>query len=77
MGLDIYGERLRYGYCEVHPDVHEEYPCSVCIEETQQQDAMQRDYERAMSEQHEKHLSREFEAYVDRELGIGMYGEGI
>jgi len=30
MAYDIYGDRLRRGYCEVHPDVAEEYPCSVC-----------------------------------------------
>ena len=31
MSWDIYGEPLRRGHCEVHPHVHEEYPCSVCI----------------------------------------------
>lgn len=31
MSFDIYGQRLRAGYCEVHPRVHEEYPCSVCM----------------------------------------------
>lgn len=35
MGWDIYGEPLRRGHCEVHPHVHEEYPCSVCISENQ------------------------------------------
>ena len=33
MGYDIYGEPLRPGHCEVHPHVHEEYPCSLCITE--------------------------------------------
>jgi len=33
MAFDIYGNHLRRGYCEVHPDVHEEHPCSVCMEE--------------------------------------------
>lgn len=33
MGFDIYGQYLRPGYCEVHPDVPEEYPCHVCIVE--------------------------------------------
>ncbi len=31
MAFDIYGNNLRSGYCEVHPDVHEEYPCSECL----------------------------------------------
>lgn len=30
MSWDIYGNPLRRGYCEVHPNVHEEYPCSLC-----------------------------------------------
>ena len=34
MSWDIYGHNLRRGYCEVHPSVHEGYPCSVCQEET-------------------------------------------
>lgn len=33
MSFDIYGGRLRSGYCEVHPDVAESYPCSVCMME--------------------------------------------
>jgi hypothetical protein len=34
MAYNIYGENLRPGHCEVHPHVHEEYPCSVCISES-------------------------------------------
>ena len=30
MAWDIYGEHLRPGYCEVHPDVPESYPCHLC-----------------------------------------------
>lgn len=37
MSWDIYGNPLRRGYCEVHPDVHQEYPCSICMAEKQQQ----------------------------------------
>lgn len=36
MSWDIYGNPLRRGYCEVHPDVHEEYPCRYCMAEKQQ-----------------------------------------
>jgi hypothetical protein len=31
MSYDIYGNPLRRGHCEVHPHIHEEYPCSVCL----------------------------------------------
>lgn len=34
MSFDIYGNNLRGGHCEVHPHVHEEYPCSVCLAES-------------------------------------------
>lgn len=34
MAYDIYGNNLRRGYCEVHPNVHEEYPCSLCYQES-------------------------------------------
>ncbi len=33
MPYDIYGCRLRRGYCEVHPDVPEEWPCRICLQE--------------------------------------------
>ena len=36
MSFDIYGNPLQRGHCEVHPHVHEEYPCSVCMAETRQ-----------------------------------------
>ena len=31
MPYDIYGNSLRRGHCEVHPDVHQEYPCDMCL----------------------------------------------
>ena len=34
MSFDIYGNNLRSGHCEVHPHVHESYPCSVCYGES-------------------------------------------
>ena len=36
MSYDIWGNPLPRGHCEVHPHVHEEYPCSVCMAEKQQ-----------------------------------------
>ena len=30
MSFDIYGNNLKRGHCEVHPQVAEEYPCSLC-----------------------------------------------
>lgn len=31
MPYDIYGQYLRPGHCEVHPGIHESYPCELCI----------------------------------------------
>ena len=45
MGYDIYGNNLRNGHCEVHPNVHEEYPCSVCISEWEKSAAEKRTQE--------------------------------
>lgn len=32
MSFDIYGNILRPGHCKVHPHVHQEYPCDLCME---------------------------------------------
>lgn len=37
MSYDIFGEPLRRGHCEVHPHVHEEFPCSVCLMERKEE----------------------------------------
>ena len=34
MSFDIYGNNLARGHCEVHPHVAEEYPCSLCMAES-------------------------------------------
>ena len=45
MSWDIYGNPLKRGNCEVHPHVHEEYPCSVCLSERRQRDEANRDHQ--------------------------------
>lgn len=51
MAYDIYGNDLRRGYCEVHPHVHQEYPCDICCgdieqnnRQNEQRQQMQKDY---------------------------------
>lgn len=41
MPFDIYGNALRPGYCEVHPHIQEEYPCSLCVAESHIRDISQ------------------------------------
>lgn len=67
MAWDIYGNPLQRGHCEVHPHVHEEYPCSVCMSErgqTQQpHDALQQlQYEFAQQGDYIKQLEAERDA---------------
>lgn len=42
MAYDIYGNYLRPGHCEVHPDVAEPYPCWICLER------YEKDYEKEL-----------------------------
>jgi len=35
MSFDIYGNNLQRGHCEVHPNIAEEYPCSLCQSHSQ------------------------------------------
>jgi hypothetical protein len=58
MAWDIYGNDLRRGYCEIHPWVQEEYPCSLC------------DVERRESERREKERCslREQSLYTEEEV---------
>lgn len=54
MSWDIYGNPLRSGYCEVHPDVHESWPCAHCMEEEAERRAYlqaEADYYRRQEEQ--------------------------
>lgn len=67
MSWDIYGNSLRNGHCEVHPHVHESYPCSVCMSEVQHRHDQEAHYNAAMSEQYEAHC-RELSAQHDEEM---------
>lgn len=45
MAFDIYGFILIPGYCEVHPDVHQEYPCDLCYAQDKIRDSRNKDIE--------------------------------
>jgi hypothetical protein len=72
MPFDIYGQPLRSRHCEVHPDVHETYPCQVCLAEAERDAEMFRDYERECEEQAEEYYREMFEAMLEN-----MGGDGI
>jgi len=58
MSFDIYGERLRGGHCEVHPHVHEEYPCHVCLMESRQRQSDREAQEQAWREERNASYAR-------------------
>lgn len=72
MSFDIYGGRLRPGHCEVHPNVHESYPCSVCMMESQRQHDEKKRYEEEM----QRAMKREYEECMAEEI-TNMDGGGI
>ena len=61
MSWDIYGEPLTPGYCEVHPQIHQEYPCFVCQE-----------FERAERERYEAMLAEQERAKTENIDGAGI-----
>lgn len=72
MSYDIYGNPLRRGHCEVHPHVHEEYPCSVCIQENENRNSQQQsecDYYKIASLEHGLDLSQQRIAELEQRNG--------
>ena len=69
MSYDIYGNNLRRGHCEVHPHVHEEYPCSLCFMENERH----RQQKEAEDEQRRYYESQEQE-YYERQHIKHLYG---
>ena len=66
MSWDIYGQPLRSGHCEVHPDVHEEYPCSLCFMEKDRQEEKNQEedeYNVYIEREYMKYLTAEWVAY--------------
>ncbi len=67
MAFDIYGENLRSGHCEVHPHVHESYPCSVCYDESRR-DAQQSNYHKDA----EIECRKEYEQQQNHEYNMAL-----
>lgn len=74
MSFDIYGHPLKPGYCEVHPNIGEEYPCSLCLIEQEKANNKlklsknrKQEWEAAIEEEHRHNrcmdLSRKYRFY--------------
>lgn len=69
MAFDIYGNYLRPGHCEVHPEVHEGYPCSECDDEyysyrREQERQYEKYCEDELSKQYQEHLENQYADYM-------------
>lgn len=69
---DIYGEPLERGHCEVHPWVHEEYPCPVCIGEHKSRKQQEQEYAKHCEEQ-----AAAYYAEIEADYANSMDGAGI
>jgi dihydropteroate synthase len=78
VSFDIYGNNLRRGYCEVHPHVAEEYPCSICTSHSnrQQEDNQRQDIEQQLSycESHIIELKQHIAELEQIVLSVGHIG---
>lgn len=72
MPYDIFGNNLRSGHCEVHPWVHESYPCSVCHQEAAKEERLKREEERYYRELEQRDYERDAS-----ESHRGTAGDGI
>jgi hypothetical protein len=69
MSYDIYGEVLSRGHCEVHPWVHEEYPCSLCFadnEKYRKQNQQEKKYYEQMEREYAESIERDYQDYLWR-----------
>lgn len=60
MPYDIYGQSLERGHCEVHPHIHEQYPCSLCLSIDRERERDRREEERMSREQAAAYYERQF-----------------
>jgi len=63
MAWDIYGNTLQRGHCEVHPWVHDPYPCCLCYSDSErheQADRQRQEYNEAIERDYYKAEREEF-----------------
>ncbi|MFY8160466.1 MAG: hypothetical protein ACOVNU_03990 [Candidatus Kapaibacteriota bacterium] len=70
MSYDVYGGNLRKGYCEVHPDMSQEYPCDICLRDAndrfkkaQELKKQEADYWKSLEEERMQIWYKEFEEF--------------
>jgi len=72
MSWDIYGNSLRRGHCEVHPHVHEPYPCFVCVNDAQRAEKYRLQEQSYIEAHYQECCEGEYIENLQ-----GMHGDGI
>ena len=75
MSYDIHGNVLRSNHCEVHPYVHEQYPCSVCMREADDEQRLRREREKWLGEEYNRYCAEMQETESSEQQGL--MGDGI
>lgn len=75
MAYDIYGNRLKPGHCEFHPDVPERYPCYLCYKEQQAREDYERYAQEMMEEEHSRWMEEEMLRQLEEEQTQEVEGE--
>lgn len=57
MAWDIHGNRLERGHCEVHPWIHQEYPCGLCCRERDDHERQRAEQDRYYREQEDAYYA--------------------
>ena len=70
MAFDIYGDVLRRGHCEVHPHVHEDYPCGLCLAESTSKKQLEREYAKQCEQEANDYYAGLYAEYL-WEGGVG------
>jgi len=68
MAYDIHGEVLEGGHCEVHPWVHEEYPCSLCSSERETHQREEKQQRAQVQDAEQIHQLRERVAELEKAI---------
>jgi hypothetical protein len=75
MSFDIYGENLRLNHCEVHPWVHESYPCPACFADADNRKRQEEEAEISRRAEEDEYYAAMAQAMVEELQGVN--GEGI
>jgi len=74
MAYDIYGNYLKLGHCEVHPNIKEPYPCSQCELEREEDRriGIEDGYYSEMEQDYYRYLQDEYEYWLEQRFSLGL-----